>query len=914
MTCPRWIWSCCSLGARCCHRCAQIFLASLALLQLLLVFLLYAHNRIMLPDFVLARAHAWLEAHDLQSGWDAISVDLTGGLLVQGLELRHRNGELVAQADAVFADLNLFTLLTGYGHLFEAVSARNFKLFKPAMFSATGMNEPMWQSPELHVERRGQQVLFQRFLWRDGNDKFSVVGTLYLPHLPQIARSDDPETTDVGRMQAVPWEGAWHRLATVGRYRRQVQSGAEPLLLEVNLNTFGTFTAVHVRAFCSELLTRGLFGFQGSARRLFLDGRFLLDAQGWHPAPSQLSIATVRFAGLGMEPVSLNGLVLHLPAEDRLELTVASCNVLDLVPEALQLRVHAQDSQWSSFNVDLAAVLWEEPWSLSTVRLAADSRGPLDLDIRLPIEPLLLHPLLDLPAVAEMVSLSQPLRLAGRIHLEQPLMDSRFSGFFGVEQLTVREAFFETARGRIAVDRHRVLVHQATALNQLGQTAYGGYVQYFDPLDFRIFARGTLNPKVLDSLLEDWWHNIWRNMSMQGPPAFGDVDVFGRWGTDGLLQARVYARGEQALYREQSVRSVELELFHQRGFVEIPRLHAEADGGGSFSGSLLWVFPREPEEPLHSFFDISSDLALPVLLAALGQDAQALDWVQPGDRPNIQLSGHRRESRGDSPDSDERLPQQVSITASAGQGEVQGVPFDNMELQLTMSGSALSSESIRLRLFGGEVAGSLQVSDYQDVSATLQLRLAGEGLDYGAVAVWLGGNENTGSLAFTTELTGLRGQPETMTGFGSVSVAGADFGRIRMLGPLTRLLDGIGLNFSSFALNTATAGFQLLPGQLVQVPDLRIEGPSANIQAQGEVFLATKNLDFDVRVFLLDTPGFTLRSIVGLVLRPLSHVLELRVSGAVDEPNWRFRNNPFNFLLPNVDPVTSVSSGPSSEE
>ncbi|MCD8481227.1 MAG: AsmA-like C-terminal region-containing protein [Verrucomicrobia bacterium] len=409
------------------------------------------------------------------------------------------------------------------------------------------------------------------------------------------------------------------------------------------------------------------------------------------------------------------------------------------------------------------------------------------------------------------------------------------------------------------MDRHKVLVNEATALNPDGQEPFGGYVQYFDPLDFRIFARGTIHPEILDPLLDEWWANLWENMSLEGPPAYGDVDVFGRWRETELVQARVYAIGSNALYRGQQVKEVSLDLHHKRGFVDISRLNALAGAGGEFSGSMVWVFPVDREAPMHSIFDLTSTVPLPVLLTALGQEPAAFSWLNPTDPPLVHLGGRRlepREMAGETIAVATPPVQNVRISGNSGPGLLDTIPFDSMQLDLQLDGGALQSRDIQLGLFGGTVAANLSVQDYLDERSPLDIKLTAVGLDYGAVAVWLGGNENTGTLSFEAMLAGDRSGPDSLSGNASVIVAEADFGRIRLLGPMSRLLDAIGLNFSSFALNKATATVIVAEGRRIEVPDLRIQGPSANIQGQGAVFLATRNLDFDVRVFLLDPPSF----------------------------------------------------------
>ncbi|MDV7400871.1 hypothetical protein RZS08_56160, partial [Arthrospira platensis SPKY1] len=98
----------------------------------------------------------------------------------------------------------------------------------------------MWHGPEIVLEKRGDRLIIERFMVRDGNDSLSLSGSLNLKHLPSKQRGEDGVSIN-------DWEGAWHQLARVGRLRRQLKSVADPLWMEVLLQAGDTFSAVQVR-------------------------------------------------------------------------------------------------------------------------------------------------------------------------------------------------------------------------------------------------------------------------------------------------------------------------------------------------------------------------------------------------------------------------------------------------------------------------------------------------------------------------------------------------------------------------------------------------------------------------------------------------------------------------------------------
>jgi hypothetical protein len=118
---------------------------------------------------------------------------------------------------------------------------------------------------------------------------------------------------------------------------------------------------------------------------------------------------------------------------------------------------------------------------------------------------------------------------------------------------------------------------------------------------------------------------------------------------------------------------------------------------------------------------------------------------------------------------------------------------------------------------------------------------------------------------------------------------------LNLFGPLSEALSGSFVNFGSFSLTSVDAPFEL-QGDQVRFEELRVSGPSALIQAKGYYRLRDGSLNFTTKIFPFDESSTVLGSAVGFVLKPLSQVLEVKLSGTLNNPNWVFAYGPSRLL------------------
>jgi len=105
------------------------------------------------------------------------------------------------------------------------------------------------------------------------------------------------------------------------------------------------------------------------------------------------------------------------------------------------------------------------------------------------------------------------------------------------------------------------------------------------------------------------------------------------------------------------------------------------------------------------------------------------------------------------------------------------------------------------------------------------------------------------------------------------------------------VLSGLSLKFSSLTLTEARTSFRMDEGRLY-FPDLKISGRSAVIDAHGNFTFANTGLDFTAKFKPFEESRTLLTAAIGLVVNPITSILELKLNGSVGKPNWSIMVGP----------------------
>ncbi len=142
-----------------------------------------------------------------------------------------------------------------------------------------------------------------------------------------------------------------------------------------------------------------------------------------------------------------------------------------------------------------------------------------------------------------------------------------------------------------------------------------------------------------------------------------------------------------------------------------------------------------------------------------------------------------------------------------------------------------------------------------------------------------------GTLDGTARIGGYigRGQGPTVTGAGQAVVRGGLLFQTRLFSGLSAILSKVIPDFTLFAQTDASGDFAIRNSRL-HSRNIQLEGTVFSVKASGSYSFAGE-LDYRAEVQLLR--GGPVAAIVRLATRPVTRLLELRLTGTFADPRWR---------------------------
>ena len=595
---------------------------------------------------------------------------------------------------------------------------------------------------------------------------------------------------------------------------------------------------------------------------------------------------------------------------------------LPAIPLVADLRFAAAGG---TLDLDLSARLADAPWNARLSGTVADRAGSLSAKGEL--TPALLDEARRfLPPVARPVlELTDPLRLDVSALIAP-----------GAEPVRVvaRAASGRAVAGHVPFDRAgAVLVYEPSAarlradelvLVQDDSLAAGSYEMDTETLAFRFLLGGRLRPMAIEGWFSGWWDRFWDNFRFGPAPPSAEVDIQGVWREPDLTTVFVQASSGAMRLRE-----LELDTLHTRlqvaasGF-DILGFRATRDNHAA-DGSFVRVLGPDHDTVSRMSFDVRSDFPIEALPRLFPDEGPEL--VQPfalASAPRVHLVG---ETFGPASASPGR--QRYDLTLSVDQPlRYSGFPLDHLALRLERRDSDIHLRDLRAGFASGLATGEATISGPEaDRWLAFDVSLADADLDLvqtrwkefqatrppepatapapekakKSAASAKDAKESKdakplgGRISAHLAATGPLDNPLGYSGRGDAKITGADLANIRLMGPVSSLLGEIGIGFTTLKLTEAGTRLALDQNRLV-FEDLRLTGPSALIESKGVYALPAGSLDFKAKIRPFDQGGGILSSTANFFTSPLSAVLEVDLSGTLDEPAWTFSYGPTKLL------------------
>jgi hypothetical protein len=934
------LWGC----GKFCLGCTNLLLALLALFQAVLLGCILSFETIPLPAPLVRAVADRALPKGLTFEWETLTSTIGGHLVLTGGQLRDaETGNLVLEIPRAHLDLDLVAPLFGGPLPLEAVEIEDLALYgSPA--SGTGGSASILRIPHLAGTLNGRNLILHRALAHNGAWRMRAQGSYYF----EPSRSDEAPSTP--RDWRFFWNEATEQLSALENRLRSIEDPFVDLtfrtpednrdpVLDVILSAVGaTYSDLRLRGI---ILNSNNIDLKRRTLRGAVDG-FVQSAE-WTPtaeAPPELAGTGLHLALRG-SPFEIASWTLpdkvhlraRLTAADAPPLTIAA--TLPLYNLANEMRTDTRLS-FAGVRAQIA---------VAHLRDSGDTRFTFGLQGD--IDPLLALPHLGLQEVAEATTFSDRFELAATARFGQDFVFERTDFSLRLGDFRTKENRYNDVRLRGAATRERLLVGPIEAFDADGQWAYGYYVQNLVDQTYRILAEGAIHARRLDSLLPSFYVKLWDRIDPGPNPVQADVDVLSRWGDPTSTTALVAAKGQELAYKGAPVEDLHLWLWQATGFVELMELRASTAAGGALDGWISLLYPpKESTLPFRTALDVETTLPLETLAAVFGDTIHKIGKiVQPSEAPHLALRGTVDEFP------DEHIEQSFELSASTQTTvTVGGFPLDWLELSAVVNDEGFTLAPVRAGVAGGEtladvtltygetenasdriaLTAHLQEANYSRVHKMIEEYLAEsteetEDATTGAEKIVTRSppserkgevdnsptldelpTEEQGELNLYLEVAGPIDRWDRYVGNGKLEITDAPLGQISLLGGLTQLFSNtFEVSVGSFRLDTVRTDLVFEPG-FVGLPNLELRGPSTRIDTEGRVAIPSGQLDFDARVFFLNTENPSLASLFGLLLRPLGHAFEVSVRGPASDPSWRFKRNPLNLLRPAEPPLEAA--------
>lgn len=848
------------------------------------------------PPALMRRFEGRLAEMNLGLAFGRAQFDPAGRLLLQDVRVRSGSFEdPVLLARSVYLRKSVLSILSG-DRAPDEIRVDGATLQLPAPLSPTGTPEPLLRELAATLRLGREVVHVDQLAFRFAGATVTLRGDFAPPPRPAGAPPPDPaavlgQVLQAGRalIRALPQLDLLEHPALDGELSVRPGIGNVAEL---------TLTADALRRPAGRPLETGRLRATATLR---LDGR--------EPRPLRLSFVTDRAAYDGdrvtaehLEGVASLELALRAPAvPPEIDLRLAADRVAGFGETVGQPVLHLQWRREGAVTAELAFASHG-----AVLGLAADAdpaRRTAELRFAGTVPPALVDDLLGrhTPRAAPFFRFGDPVRGVAVAHFAEGWRFSHLAARVRGGRLDSNGVEVTSTRGRIDIDRAGNFLAHDAFVQAGGNHARGSYAMNFRTQDYRMLLTGALHPPHIAGWFRGpWWREFWaKNFSFDGPPPVADVDVDGNWRRP---QTTAYFGSTDAAAVR--VLGADLETAHARVFVRPHFAHAfdlravRAGGTQRASGA----FKRRADDATRRLermeFDLAGNFDAAALRALGGPTAETLlERWQFNAPPQIEFRGHTDYTTG------RALSELTFRGRIEGGARYGGFPLESVATTGRVQGTDVRLDEIDLRLAGGRGTGRALVDGPEDArrlgfdfyleNADL-VRAIGVLHDYNRANATepveptnpeLLKRASGGRLQFALSA---EGRPESLASFrgeGNLEIAGAELGEIHLFGLLSQLLSGLSLNFSSLKLDTLRGRYKLADGR-VSFADLRVTGPTALIEGRGDYRLTDQTLDFTARFRPYEANRNLITGVIGMVMNPLTSILELRLTGPIRKPNW----------------------------
>lgn len=890
-----WHWR--KVGRGVCIACVNTILSLIAAALAIIIFA----NKVPIPDFVLKQYVNQLSEYGLDVSWNAFTSNLAGEITIRELRFRDRvSGDEILYCEQLSLDLDYGQRLLGKPVTIESLQIFGAAAYMPPEISQ-GQTEPVIFFEEIALRKIASDIEILRAQAEVGNARFRFRG-----QIPVTGSSNKSQSIDLNQIRS-----NWIRsIIQLQRARVITQIAPEATFAcqfkgNRNNDLLASFTFTSPSAaYGSNIHLKDLL--LQTANINLSQKRFEGETNGWLESwsvetPSTSLTGSNTFFSLVSDDPGLVRKSWRLPS--RLKLNFGELRGLPVPVESSRIELDVRDLP-DNIRGEIRSNVGGLQTGLVFEGNPASQSGNVHFEITGSPMGILSAPELGLQEVAEQTRFSPNCELTGNVYFEPGLRFDHLRMKARLRDFSVREAHFDQVYLDAWADNRMLIVGPIDAFDPQSQYATGYYCHDFTSKNYRILARGAVFPRRLDSLLAGFYRNLWNWLDPGPLPVSADVDVCSNWGHPRMTQARVAIDGNELGYNGVPVEHAIADIEQATGFVKISDLFVQT-GSKTMNGSVSMVYPYDQQDPKRTVVDLESDYTLSELAKVFGDEISTIaDSIQSDENPHISLKG----AVDTFPEGN--TTRKIEIEgAYAGNLNAFGLDLEGLELKGNLIDQTFHFDPIQFGFHGGNVtaAGILDFTD--ETNRSIQLKTTAESCRYvdsvNAVVSLIDAERDPivppesgqGTITLSLDINGNPDQWDSYSGTGQATILGAPLGRIDLFGGLTRIFSSIGINIAQFQLSDLASDLKFTPGA-IGFPNLKLSGSSVQIESEGTITLPEGGLDFDARLFLKESATPSLQGLLGGILRPLGHALEIEIEGTISKPQWSFKRNPLNLLSP----------------
>ena len=878
--------------------------------------LLISHQ-LPMPSWMLRQIEARINSAGMSVQIDQAQIDLVGRVVIKNLQFTPPSLDSpLIKIEEVYLRLDPLALLTRKIEP-RYIRATGVNLLLPAMLSPTGRTEAVLSNLRLSFNPDQDTLNLEHFSGEVANLTFSVRGSIAVP------KGFSPGSTS----KNLPPASMAHAIKAYVDFARR--------LSEITPE-FSAFANPHLDVFLARDKNENpTFSLSLTSRKADID------LERFRPDNGRLYLTDLRLATTTpvslttAQPISLQGACTDARTTKGYQLLGINFSLKVETPCAsapfkpLELIINADTAILSQledidFKNSLIRLTPGKDTRLSSelitevigtswlVDVQADTaRGEGQLKLTGALTPFIIHKL-------ETKTGMQPGTLLSMKAPAPVTLTADFTQDWKLQKVLGRVAFgpvvgyhvpFTQGTASFSFDGTELIVTDISA-TQGDHAAVGSYWMNIKTLDYRFLLTGRLRPMGIAGFFGHWWTNFFSLLDFTPIAPSASVDIGGRWTYPHTTTVFVNADTPSVTINQVQFDRVRTTMFIRPDFYDA--LEFIADQGehrarGTFTRTV--DFYRHTDDLRSLDFNLTSTLDLAGTAKIFGtsgtETTEPFSFANP---PTLQLTGHI-----DGPASEHGPHRSIQMSVkSTGPFALYGFPLSDLSFNGTIKDDDIDLNNIQVSFARGLAHGhaflrgpeperklsfdiALQGAYLGEALNTFTQFSAGQKGEPPAIHIK---TQQLAEIRLNLQLTadGLYHDPMSFRGKGAADLSGAQLAKINLLGSLSQELSkNTAFRFTTIELHQARTQL-ILDREKLTLPDLNISGNTVKIESSGTYLLDKNTVDFTAKVYPFGGGKTLLSNAVGFVLVPLSNALELKLSGSLTQPNWRFTYGPRNFL------------------